>query len=85
MPLAATQLGVTAVVYGDKYLSSAQEMTLWGLTLVWLWGETLPRSEEWDLTPLLLLNVMVLMCLGHERYLVVPGNPQTAEESWKNN
>lgn len=45
-PSAATQFGVITMVYVYKYLSSAQEIILWGLTLVWLPGGDLTWEQR---------------------------------------
>lgn len=65
------QIGVTKVVYGDKYLAPAQDMPLWGLTLARLSRGDLTLEQRMGLAPLLLFHVLVLVCLGQEGYSVI--------------
>lgn len=88
MPLAAMQIRVTTVAYGDKYLAPAQEMPLWGLTLARLsWGDlTLEQRMGFG-------SLAVISCVGSRVFRtggvfsdsVDLGSPQTPEGSWKNN
>lgn len=88
MPLAAMQIGVTKVVYGDKYLAPAQDMPLWGLTLARLSRGDLTLEQRMGFGSLAVISRVgscVFRTGGVFSDSVDPGSPQTPEGSWKNN